>query len=78
MDEIWLYAYNDDTGSRLVTVSWGAITEPSNSFRSYVAGKGGRTMIVDGMILQNGLTVRAYADAINVVVIDGFVNRISP
>lgn len=77
LDEVYLYAYNDDTATRLVTILWGGTTEPDNAIRAYLGAKSGRTLVVDGALLQNSLVVKAFADAANVVLIDGFVNRIS-
>ena len=75
-DEIWLYAYNDDTVSRTLNLLWGGTTEPDNVIRVSVGAKSGRVLAIDGMLLQNSLVVKAYADVANVVVVDGFVNNI--
>ncbi len=77
LDEIYIYAYNDDTVSRLLTLQWGGTTEPDNAIRVSVPPKGGRLLVADGMLLQNGLEIKAYADAANVVILDGFVNSIA-
>jgi hypothetical protein len=76
-DEIYLYAYNDDGVNHLLTLLWGGTAEPDNVIRIVVPSKGGRLLICDGMLLQNGLAIKAYADAANVVVLDGFVNNIA-
>jgi len=76
VDEIWLYAYNDSTASVLTSILWGGGSEPNNIVRANIISQAGRTLIVDGKLLQNGLTVYAYASALNWVSIDGFVNRI--
>lgn len=77
LDEIWIYAYNDDTVTRVVTLLWGGTAEPDNDIRVGVGPRSGRLLVVDGALLQNSLVVEAYADAANVVMIDGFVNRIT-
>jgi len=33
-------------------------------------------LVVPGLLLQNGLTVRAFAGTANVILINGYVNRI--
>lgn len=76
-DEIWLYAYNEDTVTRMITLLWGGTTEPDNDIRISLLPRSGRTLVVDGALLQNSLLVKAYADAANVVLIDGFVNNIA-
>jgi hypothetical protein len=75
-DEIWIYAYNDSTASLLTSVLWGATTEPNDVARFSVPSRSGRVLIVDGKLLNNGLTISAYCTASNSVVVDGFVNRI--
>lgn len=75
-DEIWLYAYNDATSSLSCSILWGGTTEPNDVVRALIPNQSGRTLIVDGKILQNGLVVGAYAQVANEIVIDGFVNRI--
>lgn len=76
-DEIWLYAYNDDSVTRNLTIFWGGTTDPDNAIRVAVTSRTGRLLVVDGMLLQNGLIVKAYADTANVIMIDGFVNNIA-
>ena len=76
-DEIWIYAFNADTSSRVLTLLWGGTTEPDNDIIVTLVAKSGRLLVVDGALLQNGLLVKAYADAANVVLIDGFVNNIA-
>ena len=77
-DEIWIYAYNDDTVSRNLTILFGGTTEPDNKILVAIGPQSGRTLVIDGMILQNSLVVKAYASVANVILIDGFVNNMSP
>lgn len=76
-DEIWLYAYNDNITSVKLTILWGGTTEPDNAIRITLAPQTGRTLICDGMVLQNSLIVKAYASVASEVTIDGFVNNIT-
>lgn len=76
-DEVYLYAYNDATGSIVLSVLWGAGSEPGDVFRTTIGSRTGRNLIVDGRILQNGHIIYAYAGIAGQVVIEGFVNRIS-
>jgi|ERR1035441_2836856 hypothetical protein len=76
MDEIWLYAYNDSTASVVCSILWGGTMDLGNVNRVPLQGQAGRTLIVDGKLLQNGLTVYAYASSSNWVSLDGFINRI--
>jgi hypothetical protein len=77
LDEIYLYAYNDSTASVQTNILWGDTTEPNSVVRSTISSKSGRILIVDGKLLQNSLTVSAYAAVANVIIFDGFVNRIT-
>jgi hypothetical protein len=76
-DEVWLYAYNDNPTSVQLTFLWGGTTEPDNAIRLTLAPRTGRTLIIDGMILQNSLVIKAYASVASVVTVDGFVNNIA-
>src|SRR5579862_9187211 len=76
-DEIWLYLYNDNITAVLVTILWGGSVEPDNAIRVTVAPQTGRILLCDGMLLQNGLVIKAYASVASKVLIDGFVNNIA-
>lgn len=78
VDEIWLYAYNEATSSVQASINWGSLTEPNDVSRYTLLPQSGRTLLVDGKLLRNGLIVYAYASFPNVIVFDGFVNRSSP
>ena len=77
IDEVWIYAYNDDTSNHLLSILWGGTVEPNNVTRTAIPFKSGRVLCVDGMLLNNGLTIQAYADVSGSIMIDGFVNNIS-
>jgi hypothetical protein len=76
-DEVWLYAYNDNSTVVILTFLWGGTTEPDNAIRVTLAGQSGRLLICDGMVLQNSLVIKAYASVASKVTVDGFVNSIS-
>ena len=76
-DEGWIYVYNDNTTSVVINLLWGGTTEPDNVIRATVAGQSGRYLLVDGMLLQNSLVIKAYASVASKILIDGFVNNIS-
>lgn len=77
-DELWIYAYNSDTVSREVTIQWGGTTAVDDDIKTQVASKAGLVLLVPGLVLQNGLLVRAYCATINVITLHIFVNRITP
>ena len=76
-DEVWLYAVNTDTVTRTLTIEFGGVTSPDDTIVVGIPSKSGLTLVVPGLPLQNSLVVKAFADAPNVVIITGFVNRIA-
>lgn len=81
IDEIWLYAYNSDTASRLLTIQFGGTTAVDNDIKISIPPQSGLTLVVPGLTLtgtgSGSNTVYAYASAANVITISGYVNRIS-
>lgn len=72
-DEVWLYVANNGTNALPVTVCWGTTTA-ADQFTYNVLGQSGRNLIVDGKLIQAGLSVSAFCST-GTVVMDGFVNR---
>jgi len=77
IDEVWLYAYNEASASVVASVLWGGTSEPADVSRHNVSSRVGRTLLIDGKVIQNGLTVSAYATTASVVVFDGYINRMT-
>jgi hypothetical protein len=77
LDEVWLYAMNTDSADRKLTLEYGGTTSPDDLVEVTIATEAGWTLVCPGLLLQNGLVVKAFAAAANVVVINGFVNRIT-
>lgn len=75
-DEVWLYAYNDSTSSLSCSILWGSGSEPGDVVRAAIGAQAGRTLIVDGKLLQNGLDIKMYSQ-FPAITIDGFINRIT-
>lgn len=76
-DEIWLYAYNGHTASVVLTIEFGGATVPDQNIVVTVANKSGLMLLVPGLILQNGMVVKAFAATANVITLSGWVNRIT-
>lgn len=80
IDEVWLYAYNSDTVARVLTIEWGGTSVPDDNQKVTIPSLSGLTLVVPGLTLYpsgSALTVAAFASVANVIVITGFVNRIS-
>lgn len=75
-DEIWLWAYNGHTADVLLTLQFGGTTSPDNDIVVTIPTKSGRFLVCDGMLLQNSLVLKAYAGTTNVIMLDGYVNKI--
>jgi hypothetical protein len=80
LDEIWLYATNNDAASIVLTVEWGSASTDDNIVLS-IPPKSGATLVIPGFVLRGngsaGLTVAAFAGTTNKITIDGYVNRIA-
>ena len=76
-DEVWLWAANNDTSARELTIEWGGTTSPDDLIKVSLSAKGGLVLVVPGVRIQNGLAIRAFASAANVVNVVCNVNRSS-
>jgi len=77
LDEIWLYACNTDSADRKLTIEYGGVASPDDLTEVTIGTEAGWVLVCPGTLLQNGLIVRAFAAATNVVMINGYVNRIT-
>ena len=78
-DEIWLWATNTDSTERTITVEWGGTSNPDDRIvNAYtLPANSPRILLIEGERLQNGLIVKAFASAANVVLVSGHTNRIA-
>jgi hypothetical protein len=79
-DEIWLYAVNSDTTARKLTIEWGGTSSPDDLIELTVLPESGLVTVIAGLVLKGNATplvVRAFAASANVILIGGYVNRIS-
>ena len=76
IDEIWLYAVNTHTVDIKLTLEWGEATEPNGNIEITVPAEEGLMLLVPGLLLQNGLVVKAFAGTGSEIVIHGYVNKI--
>jgi hypothetical protein len=76
LDEIYVYAANTDTSARLLTIEFGGTASPDDLIEVSLEPEKGPYLIIPGWALQNGAEVRAFAASANVVVVNGYVNRI--
>jgi len=80
VDEIWLYAVNSSVTDVKLTIEWGEATAPEGNIEYTVKAENGLYLIVPGLVLQGNATpkvVKAFAGTANVILIHGYVNRIT-
>ena len=80
VDEIWLYAMNTSTSAVKLTIEWGEATAPNGNIELTVAAESGLVLVSPGLVLQGNATakvVRAFAATASVIVLHGYVNRIT-
>ena len=80
IDEIWLYAVNSSTSAVKLTIEWGEATAPNGNIELTIAAESGLVLVTPGLVMQGHATakvVRAFAATTNVIVIHGYVNRIT-
>ncbi len=80
IDEVWLYAVNSSASAVKLTLEWGEATAPDGNIEFTVPAESGLYLITPGLLLQGNATakvVKAFAATTNVIIIHGFVNRIT-
>lgn len=76
-DEVWAYAVNSDAAAVKLTIEFGGVTSPDDLIELTIPPEAGLFLVLPGLVLQNAVVVRAFAATANVVLIHGFVNRIT-
>jgi len=77
LDEIWIYAVNSQAAAVKLTLEWGQADAPDGNIEVTIPGESGLFLVAPGLLLTNSLVVKAFAGTASVVIIHGFVNRIT-
>lgn len=77
LDEIWIYAVNSGSLDKKLTIEWGQADAPDGNIECTIPGEAGLQLVIPGLLLTNSLVVKAFAETENIIIIHGFVNRIS-
>jgi len=77
-DETWIYCVNSDTTARKLTIELGGTTAPDDLIEVTIPPEDGLVLVVPGLVLSGSVVVRAFAETANVLLISGYVNRITP
>lgn len=77
IDEVYLYAVNSSSSSVKLTLQWGGTSSPDDDIEVTIQGEAGLVLVAPGLPVTNSIVVRAFASTANVVVLHGWVNRIT-
>ena len=77
LDEIWLYACNTDAADVKLTIEYGGVASPDDLTEVTITAEAGWVLVCPGTLLNAGLIVRAFAGTPNVIMMNGYVNRIT-
>ena len=77
LDEIYLYAVNSDSVDRKLTIEYGGVASPDDLIELTIAAESGLVLVLPGLLLTNSLLLKAFAETANVIMVGGFVNRIT-
>ena len=74
IDEIWIWACNTNTTAVTLTLEWGGVDVDDNI--KVVIQSNETVLAAPGLLLQNGLLVKAFASVADKINLFGFVNRL--
>lgn len=77
LDEIWLWAVNSGGTAVKLTIEWGEATAPDGNIEVTIPPESGLFNVIPGLLLTNSLVVKAFAATTAVIILHGFVNRIT-
>jgi hypothetical protein len=73
-DEVWMYAYNMHTADLVLTIEKGGTSNPMKVTIPYQSG---RVPLEPGLPTNNSVKTCAYAGSAGMIIIEGYVNRIT-
>lgn len=77
LDEIWCWAVNSSASDVKLTIEWGEATAPDGNIEITIPAESGYVPVIPGLILTNSLVMKAFAATANVILLNGYVNRIT-
>ena len=82
IDRLSIWAYNGHSADVVLTIEFGGATVPDQNIVQTITAQTGLTIVVDGLILlgdgSSSLTVKAFAATGDVIVLSGYVMRVTP
>lgn len=77
LDEVFLWAVNSGASAVKLTLEFGGTTDPDNLIEQTIDSEDGLVPVLYGNLMTNSKVLRAFAGSANVIVLYGFVNRIT-
>lgn len=79
LDEIWAFVSNLHTSDVNLTIEYGGATDPDNLIAKamVIPAKSGPIPVIPGLILTNSKVVKMFASNANLLIVTGYVNRIT-
>lgn len=75
-DEIFLFVANTDTVERKLTIEYGGTTSPDDLIEVPIPPESGLVAVLPGLIVNNGVAVRAFAASANVLIGFGYIHEV--
>ncbi len=79
LDEIWLYAVNQDAADVKLTLEWGG-AGLGDPIEVTISAEAGLVLVAPGLLIKGNATplvVKAFASVTNDILIHGYVNQIT-
>lgn len=76
-DEIWIWATNSSTSDLKLTIEFGGTTAPDDLIEKTIPAESGPVLVIPGLVLTNSLVVKAFAASANLILLGGYVNRVT-
>lgn len=82
LDLVTLYCVNSDTAPRKLTIEYGGVTSPDDTIELTIPAEGGLVLVIPQLLLTGtgaaANNVKAFAATTNVLIIFGYVDRVTP
>ena len=77
-DEVWAWVVNTHSAAVDLTIEYGGVTDPDSLINvDAIPVESGLTLVIPGLILQNGLVVRMFGSTANVLICYGYVHNLT-
>jgi len=76
-DEVYLWATNNDSEDRALTLQWGGTASPGNEITFTIPANSGAQALTGGLLITGGLSIRAFAAVADKITVYGFCNNIN-